>query len=71
MWIQEGKIRLCPYHPPIGDLTKDTITLKQMWESEIAKRIRASTRACRRLCIISCLRRTPITHKVSTFLKIA
>lgn len=71
MWIHDGKIRLCPYHPPIGDLTTDTITLKQMWESEIAKRVRAGTRACRRLCTISCLRRTPISHKVSTFLKIA
>jgi sulfatase maturation enzyme AslB (radical SAM superfamily) len=71
MWIHDGKIRLCPYHPPIGDITTDTITLKQMWDSEMAKRVRAGTRACRRLCTISCLRRTPITHKVSTFLKIA
>ena len=71
LWIHDGKIKLCPYHPPIGDLTTDTITLKQMWESEMAKRVRAGTRACRRLCTISCLRRTPITHKVSTFLKIA
>jgi sulfatase maturation enzyme AslB (radical SAM superfamily) len=71
LWIHEGKIRLCPYHPPIGDLTTDTITLKQMWDSEIARQVRAGTRACRRLCTISCLRRTPITHKVSTFLKIA
>jgi MoaA/NifB/PqqE/SkfB family radical SAM enzyme len=71
MWIHEGKIKLCPYHPPIGDLMTDTITLKQMWESEITRRVRAGTRSCRRLCTISCLRRSPITHKVSTFLKIA
>lgn len=71
MWIHDGKIRLCPYHPPIGDLVTDKITLKQMWDSEMAKRVRAGTRACRRLCTISCLRRTPISHKVSTFLKIA
>jgi sulfatase maturation enzyme AslB (radical SAM superfamily) len=71
MWIHDGKIRLCPYHPPIGDLVTDKITLKQMWDSEMAKRVRAGTRSCRRLCTISCLRRTPISHKVSTFLKIA
>ncbi len=71
MWIHEGKVKLCPYHPPIGDLATDKMTLKEMWESEVAKRVRAGTRACRRLCTISCLRRTPLTHKVSTFLKIA
>lgn len=71
MWIHDTNVKLCPYHPPIGNLMTDKITLKQMWESEIAKRVRAGTRACRRLCTISCLRRTPITHKVSTFLKIA
>ena len=71
LWIHDGKIKLCPYHPPIGDLTTDKTTIKEMWESEIARRVRAGTRACRRLCTISCLRRTPLTHKVSTFLKIA
>jgi hypothetical protein len=42
-----------------------------MWESEKTRKIRAQTRACRRLCTISCLRRTPLSHKISTFLKIA
>jgi sulfatase maturation enzyme AslB (radical SAM superfamily) len=71
LWIEHGLVRLCPYHPPIGNFVTDThLTLKQMWQSEITRRIRAQTRACRRLCTISCLRRTPISHKVSTFLKI-
>lgn len=71
LWIEEGLVRLCPYHPPIGNFVTDTnTTLKQMWHSEMTRRIRADTRACRRLCTISCLRRTPLTHKVSTFLKI-
>ena len=72
LWIEHGFVKLCPYHPPIGNFTTDThLTLKQMWHAEITRRIRAETRACRRLCTISCLRRTPISHKVSTFLKIA
>jgi MoaA/NifB/PqqE/SkfB family radical SAM enzyme len=72
LWIEHGFVKLCPYHPPIGNFTTDThLTLKQMWHNEITRRIRAETRACRRLCTISCLRRTPISHKVSTFLKIA
>jgi MoaA/NifB/PqqE/SkfB family radical SAM enzyme len=71
MWVQDGFVKLCPYHPPIGNVMTDSLSLKQMWDSEMAKRVRAGTRACRRLCTISCLRRTPLTHKVSTFLKIA
>ena len=72
LWIEHGTVKLCPYHPPIGSFVTDTrTTLKQMWESEMTRRIRAQTRACRRLCTISCLRRTPLSHKISTFLKIA
>jgi len=71
LWIEHGEVKLCPYHPPIGSfVASPTSTLKQMWKSEPARRIRASTMACRRLCTISCLRRTPLRHKVSTFLKI-
>lgn len=72
LWIENGQVKLCPYHPPIGDfLTEPRPTLKQMWEGEKTMKIRAQTRACRRLCTISCLRRTPLMHKISTFLKIA
>jgi hypothetical protein len=72
LWIEHGKVKLCPYHAPIGSfLTESRPTLKQMWESEKARQIRAQTRTCRRLCTISCLRRTPLLDKVSTFLKIA
>jgi MoaA/NifB/PqqE/SkfB family radical SAM enzyme len=72
LWIEHGQVKLCPYHPPIGDfLTEPRPTLKQMWKSEKARKIRAQIRVCRRLCTISCLRRTPLLHKISTFLKIA
>ena len=71
LWILDGKVQLCPYHPPIGDFVTGTATLKELWHSETARRTREATRACRRLCTISCLRRTPLRHKVSTFLKIA
>jgi sulfatase maturation enzyme AslB (radical SAM superfamily) len=72
LWIHDGEIKLCPSFPAIGNMVTDThVTLKQMWESEMARRTRAQTRACRRLCTISCLRRTPLSHKISTFLKIA
>lgn len=72
LWIDSGFVRLCPYHSPIGNFTENPRPrLKEMWESEITRQVREKTRACRRLCTISCLRRTPLAHKVSTFLKIA
>ncbi|HTS16818.1 MAG TPA: radical SAM protein [Verrucomicrobiae bacterium] len=72
LWIHGGAVRLCPYFPPIGEWMGDpNSTLKQLWHGGGARNIRAQTRACRRLCTISCLRRTPLSHKISTFLKIA
>ena len=72
LWIHEGDIKLCPLFPPIGNMVTDTqITLKELWKSKMARRNRAETSACRRLCTFSCLRRTPLSHKISTFLKIA
>ena len=71
LWILDGEVKLCPHHPSIGTFGISTETLKELWHSEQARRVRAQTRACRRLCTISCLRRTPLSHKVSTFLKIA
>jgi MoaA/NifB/PqqE/SkfB family radical SAM enzyme len=71
MWIHNGDVKLCPYHPPIGNVITDEATLKEMWHSEITRRVREKTRACRRLCTISCLRRTPLAHKVRTFMKLA
>jgi len=71
LWIHDGAVKLCPYHPPIGSVVTGTQTLKEMWDSELARQVRTGTRACRRLCTISCLRRTPLTHKVVTFLRIA
>jgi sulfatase maturation enzyme AslB (radical SAM superfamily) len=72
LWIHDGQVKLCPFHPSIGVMTADNkTTLKEMWNAEITRKVRQGTRACRRLCTISCLRRTPLKHKVSTFLKIA
>ncbi len=71
LWIHEGMVRLCPYFPAVGDLTKGESTLKEIWESESCKRAREQTRSCRRLCNISCLRRTSFWHKAQTFLRIA
>ncbi|HLX96329.1 MAG TPA: radical SAM protein [Verrucomicrobiae bacterium] len=72
LWIQDGAVKLCPYFPPVGNMVSDAkTTVKELWQSETARKTREQTRACRRLCTISCLRRTPLAHKVSTFLKIA
>ena len=71
LWILDGEVKLCPHHPPIGNIVTGSETLKQLWDSDQAQRVRDQTRACRRLCTISCLRRTPLRHKVTTFLKIA
>jgi sulfatase maturation enzyme AslB (radical SAM superfamily) len=71
MWIESGYVKLCPYHKPIGEVISGTRTLKEMWDSEITRQVRAQTRACRRLCTLSCLRRSPLKHKINTFLRIA
>ena len=64
LWIDQGLVKLCPYHPPIGNFAADThTTLKEMWYSEMTRQIRAGTRACRRICTISHAapaRRSPI-----------
>lgn len=71
LWILDGEVKLCPHHPSIGNFVTGTHTLKELWQSEKARQVRLQTRKCRRLCTISCLRRTPLSHKVNTFLKIA
>ena len=71
LWILDGEVKLCPHHPSIGNFVTGTQTLKELWRSERAQLVREGTRKCRRLCTISCLRRTPLSHKVSTFLRIA
>lgn len=72
LFLINGSIKVCPYFPPIGNMLPDTkTTLKELWQNKATQQTRAQTRACRRLCTISCLRRTPLTHKISTFLKIA
>ena len=72
LFVINAAVTLCPNFPPVGHMAADAkTTLKELWESEAAKRTRIQTRACRRLCTISCLRRTSLRHKISTFLKIA
>jgi MoaA/NifB/PqqE/SkfB family radical SAM enzyme len=71
LWIIDGEVKLCPHHPPIGNFVSGERTLKELWDAELTSQIRQQTRACRRLCTISCLRRTPLRHKVSAYLKIA
>jgi sulfatase maturation enzyme AslB (radical SAM superfamily) len=70
LWILDGEVKLCPHHSSIGDFVAGTQTLKEMWDSELTRRVREGTRACRRLCTVSCLRRSPLRHKISTYLKI-
>jgi len=70
LWILNGEVKLCPHHRPIGDFVGGSRTLTELWRSDDARRVREQTRACRRLCTISCLRRTPLRHKVSTYLKL-
>jgi hypothetical protein len=71
LWIENEWVKLCPYHPPIANFATDSKSLKEAWESEEARHIRAQIHACRRLCLKSSLRRSPLSHKISTFLKIA
>src|SRR2546430_16963618 len=68
LWILDGEVKLCPHHPNIGNFVTGTETLKELWHSERTRLVRERTRKCRRLCTISCLRRTPLSPKGSTFL---
>lgn len=69
LFIANGEVLLCPYFPPIGDVLTETATLEEMWFSDKAKAVREQIKRCRMLCTISCLRRTPLRHKIKTFLK--
>jgi len=72
LWINDGSVKICPYFPALGNLVAGAqTTLKDLWNSQAAQKVRSQTRTCRRMCTISCLRRTPLSHKISTFLKIA
>jgi hypothetical protein len=71
LWILDGEVKLCPHHPSIGNFVTGEQTLKELWHSETTRLVRERTRKCRCLCTISCLRRTPLRHKVGTFLRIA
>jgi sulfatase maturation enzyme AslB (radical SAM superfamily) len=72
LWISDGEVKLCPYHPALADFAaKDGRSLKELWHGDRAKQVRVGTRACRRLCTVSCLRRTALAHKIKTFIKLA
>lgn len=71
LFIQNGEVKLCPWHPPIGRVPGGALTLEQIWKAEITRQVRQATRDCRRLCNMSCLRRTPLVDKIKTFLAIA
>jgi MoaA/NifB/PqqE/SkfB family radical SAM enzyme len=72
LWIENGEVKLCPNFPAIGNfIDHGDLTLKEMWHGEPARLVRAHTRACRQLCTLSCLRRTPLRHKISMFFKLA
>ncbi len=69
LFVIADEVKLCPYFPAIGNVRTDTTTLKQMWYSDIAQKIRSDIKRCRTLCTLSCLRRSSLRHKVKTFLK--
>ena len=69
LFIVNGEVKLCPYYPALGNVLTDRATLKEMWYSEKAQKIRADIKRCRLLCTLSCLRRVPLSHKIKTFLK--
>jgi hypothetical protein len=71
LWIIDGSVRICPYFSDLGNLVAGTTTLKRLWNSADCRQMRKDTRACRRLCNISCLRRTSLWHKVRAFLQMS
>jgi MoaA/NifB/PqqE/SkfB family radical SAM enzyme len=69
LFITDGSVHLCPYFPPIGDVLNERASLKEMWRSEPARRVREQIRKCRTLCTMSCTRRMSLAHKVRMFLQ--
>ncbi len=70
LFITNGPVRLCPHFPSIGDVVNERASLKEMWLSEPARRVREQIRKCRTLCTLSCTRRMSVAHKIRTFLKL-
>ena len=69
LFIIDGHVQLCPHFPLIGDVVDDRTSLKEMWRSESARRVRDQIRQCRTVCTMSCTRQTSLAHKVRMFLK--
>jgi MoaA/NifB/PqqE/SkfB family radical SAM enzyme len=69
LFITDGNVQLCPYFPSLGDVVEGRASLKEMWQSEAARRVREQIRQCRTVCTLSCTRRMSLAHKVRLFLK--
>jgi len=69
LYISQGNVQLCPSFPSLGSVLEDGPSLKEMWYSDRARKMRADMKKCRILCTLSCTRRLPFFLKVKTFLK--
>ena len=64
-----GDLKLCPNFPSIGNWLKDNKSIEDLWHGEQARKTRKAISRCRRVCTMSCLRRTSLLHKAKIFMK--
>ena len=65
---RNGDVFLCPFLPPIGNLTENTP--RQIWTSTEAKKTRKNIKLCRRNCLVACQHRRTISEHLDLFLKL-
>jgi len=69
LYISQGNVQLCPSFPVLGSVLGNGPSLKEIWHSDRAMKMRADMKKCRILCTLSCTRQLPFFLKVKTFLK--
>jgi len=59
----DGDVKLCFHFPSIGNTGSQSA--KEIWTGEKARKIRAATIGCDKLCLLTCLSHKSLVHKVN------
>jgi len=63
-----GNVKMCPFMKPIGNINNG-LTLKQLWKSDAAHKIRKIIRNCDLYCNLSCTREKSLLDKIILYLR--
>ena len=66
--LRSGDVKLCPTMDAIGNINNDR-TLKEIWFSERARKMRRKIKMCKTVCTISCTRKSSLFNSIVFFLR--